>query len=48
MWNGAGVVVMVMVVVVVAASVAHADQGTATFYTPPYVREYSFIFQQLK
>lgn len=39
MWNGARVVVVVMVVVV-AASFAHADEGTATFYTPPYVREY--------
>lgn len=41
MWNGARVVVVVMVVV--AASFAHADDGTATFYTPPYVREYWLI-----
>lgn len=36
-----GCLVMAMAAAaLVAASVVEADQGTATFYTPPYVREY--------
>ncbi|KAH6776580.1 Barwin-related endoglucanase [Perilla frutescens var. hirtella] len=37
MFNAVRVILMVAAAVVAAASVAHADQGTATFYTPPYV-----------
>lgn len=44
MVNAVGVFAMAaataVAVVLMAAPVAHADQGTATFYTPPYVRKY--------
>lgn len=32
--------VVVAVVVVCLLSDTYADEGTATFYTPPYVRKY--------
>ncbi|XP_057787767.1 EG45-like domain containing protein [Salvia miltiorrhiza] len=37
MFNAGGVVMMVAAAALVAASVANAEQGTATFYTAPYV-----------
>ena len=33
-------VVVVVVSLALALSYAHAETGTATYYTPPYVREY--------
>ena len=33
--------IMVMSMAIFLPSVANAAQGTATFYTPPYVREYN-------
>lgn len=35
---------MVITMALCLTSVANAAQGTATFYTPPYVREYSYIY----
>ena len=43
MAEGARADVMIMIMAMAAAtlvSVAFASQGTATFYTPPYVRKY--------
>ena len=41
-----GVIIRDLIMVTVAIcliSVANAAQGTATFYTPPYVREYFYM-----
>jgi hypothetical protein len=35
-------VFIVVTMAICLASVANAAQGTATFYTPPYVREYFY------
>lgn len=43
MFKGCLAMVMAAAATIVAASVVQADQGTATFYTPPYVREYLLI-----
>ena len=45
-----GVVIRALIMVIMAismASVANAAQGTATFYTPPYVREYIYMYINL-
>jgi hypothetical protein len=44
MVNNVHGLMMVVSMVICLTSVANAAEGTATFYTPPYVREYLYLY----